>query len=155
MDLSDTIKILQASHFFSGMPLDDIEKVADLCRTAEYKPGDFVFEQGNYGECLYIIIEGKVFLERAMHTGTHKGRVLIETLGKGRTLGCWSTLLGEKHKLMSSASCQSPSTLLVIPGHALRQMMLAKSHFGFNLMERLCFLLRDRIQAAYGALDKI
>jgi CRP/FNR family cyclic AMP-dependent transcriptional regulator len=27
--------------------------------------------------------------------------------------------------------------------------------FGFFMLERLSFLLRDRIQAAYGAMDKI
>jgi hypothetical protein len=29
------------------------------------------------------------------------------------------------------------------------------TQFGFFILERLCFLLRERIQAAYGAMDKI
>jgi hypothetical protein len=33
-------------------------------------------------------------------------------------------------------------------------MMTKNTEFGFNLLEKLCFLLRDRIQAAYGALEK-
>ena len=155
MELHDIVHILQDSKFFTGMSQDDIEKVAALCRIIDYQAGDFVFRQGEYGEFLYIIISGQVFLERTMQTGAHKGRVLIEALGKGRTLGCWSTLLGEEHLLMSSASCKKATTMLALPGRELRDMMTLGTDFGFQIMERLCFLLRDRIQAAYGALDKI
>jgi CRP-like cAMP-binding protein len=155
MELHEKVSILQNSRFFKGMPPDDIEKVAILCRVVHYEAGDFVFRQGEFGEFLYFIVSGQVFLERTMQTGTHQGRILIETLRKGHTLGCWSTLLGDKHRLMSSASCKKTSTLLSLPGQELRKLMKDRTSFGFNIMERLCFLLRDRIQAAYGALDKI
>ena len=81
--------------------------------------------------------------------------MVIEVLGKGKVLGCWSTLLGEPHILMSSAACQKPTTVVTINGSNLRQMMIDNSKIGFNLLERLCFLLRDRIQSAYGSIEKI
>jgi hypothetical protein len=56
---------------------------------------------------------------------------------------------------MSSAICQKPTTVLAIKGSDLRRIMISNTKLGFNLMERLCFLLRDRIQAAYGAMEKI
>ena len=80
---------------------------------------------------------------------------MIESLGKGRVLGCWSTLLDAPHVLMSSANCQRPTTVLAVRGAQLRQLMTSKTDFGFNILEKLCFLLRDRIQAAYGAMEKI
>lgn len=155
MQVDEMSHVLLNSKFFKGMAIEDVTKVAALCHTVDYEAGDFLFRQGEFGDYLYIIISGQVYLERAMDTGAHKGRVLIEALGKGRTLGCWSTLLGEKHKLMSSASCKKSTTLLALPGSELRKLMAERSSFGFCIMERLCFLLRDRIQAAYGALDKI
>jgi CRP/FNR family cyclic AMP-dependent transcriptional regulator len=79
----------------------------------------------------------------------------METLGKGRVLGCWSTLLDLPHILMSSAACQKPTTTLAIKGADLRKIMISNAALGFNIMERLSFLLRDRIQAAYGAMEKI
>jgi hypothetical protein len=33
--------------------------------------------------------------------------------------------------------------------------MVSDARFGFNVMERLCFLLRERIQSAYGAMEKM
>jgi hypothetical protein len=94
-------------------------------------------------------------LERSIDLGKHKGNIVIEALGKGRVLGCWSTLLDIPHTLMSSAVCQQPTTVMAIKGSDLRRIMIGNTNLGFKLMENLCFLLRDRIQAAYGAMEKI
>ena len=90
-----------------------------------------------------------------MIVGHHKSCVTIAILGKGKVLGCWSTLLDEPHLLMSSATCQRASTVLVIKGADIRNLMISHTQFGFDVLEKLCFVLRDRIQAAYGAMEKI
>jgi hypothetical protein len=56
---------------------------------------------------------------------------------------------------MSSATCQKPTNVVAIKGTALRKMMIDNSELGFKILEKLCFLLKDRIQAAYGAMEKI
>jgi CRP-like cAMP-binding protein len=154
MDTDDIIQVLQNSQFFRNLASENLAKVASLCREVNFEVGDWVFKQGDYGEHLFIVVEGYIHLERAMNMGGRQGQVTIDTLGKGRTLGCWSALLGEPHVLLSGAICEKPSLLLKIRGNALRQMMTENVSFGFDMMERLCFLLRDRIQAAYGAMDR-
>ncbi|MGD9364254.1 MAG: cyclic nucleotide-binding domain-containing protein [Desulfobacteraceae bacterium] len=150
-----TCQVLQNSRFFCNLADESIEKVAQMCQEVAFDTGESVFKQGDYGEHLYIIVEGQVHLERSMNMGNRKGRVLIDSLGKGRAFGCWSSLLGEAHVLMSTATCQRPTTLLKIKGRDLRQTMTQSITFGFDVMERLCLLLRDRIEAAYGAMDRI
>jgi signal-transduction protein with cAMP-binding, CBS, and nucleotidyltransferase domain len=154
MKSDEIIQFLQDSRFFRNLAHESICKVASLCREAAFETGESVFKQGDSGEHLFIIVEGQVHLERAINMGNRRGSVVIDTLGKGRTLGCWSAVLGEPHALMSTATCQKPTVLLMINGRDLRQMMMEKSSFGFEMMERLCFLLRDRLQAAYGAMDR-
>jgi len=56
---------------------------------------------------------------------------------------------------MSSARCRASTRLPAFKGAALRQMMQENQIFGFNVMERFCFLFRDRVQAAYGAMESI
>jgi CRP/FNR family cyclic AMP-dependent transcriptional regulator len=107
------------------------------------------------GENLYIIAEGLVVLERSIDLGTRSGNAVIGLLGKGRALGCWSTLLGEPHTLMSSARCRRPTKAVVLRGLDLREMMLGNLPLGFKVLERLCFILRDRIQGAYGAMENV
>ena len=150
-DLGDT---LRRTKFFKGLTAADTDRIAGISRMADYGAGECIFQQGDFGEHLYVIASGRVFLERSVDMGARKGRVVIEALGRGRTLGCWSTLLDEPHVLMSTATCQEDTQVVVIPGADLRTMMVDNAAFGFNVLERLCFLLRDRIQAAYGALEK-
>jgi CRP-like cAMP-binding protein len=146
---------LEHCEFFRKLGKNDISKIAGLCQAETYEAGTYVFLQGDYGEHLHVIAEGSVSLERALDLGMQKGSVVIEILGKGRVLGCWSTLLDMPHILMSSAACLKPTAVVSLKGTDLREMMIGNPELGFNVMERLCFLLRDRIQAAYGAMEKI
>ena len=155
MNRIEIVHILETCELFELLEKSHIDQIAALCTVKQYEGGDYVFCQGDFGEHLYVIVQGHVFLERSIDLGKRKGRVVIEALGKGRVLGCWSTLLGEPHILMSSAACQKPTTAAAIKGSDLRKMMMDDSKFGFNILERLCFLLRDRIQSAYGAMEKI
>jgi len=134
---------------------NELSEIAKLCRPRSYKSGEYVFQQGDYGEHIYVIADGYIHLERSVDLGAHTGNVVIETLGKGRILGCWSTLLNMPHILMSSAVCQKPTHIVTLRGADLRKMMIGNTELGFNIMERLCYLLRDRLQAAYGAMEKI
>lgn len=155
MKTADIERVLKNSSFFEGLDDPAIRKIAGLGRVISLKGGEYVFRQGDFGAAIYIIVDGYVLLERATDLGTRDGRVVIDALGKGRFLGCWSTLLNEPHVLMSSASCQKPTTVISIDGAGLREIMLGDFAFGFQIMERLCMQLRDRIKAAYGALEKV
>jgi CRP-like cAMP-binding protein len=146
---------LESCKFLKNISPGHLSTISDFGSIDHYEAGSYIFRQGDFGEDLFIIIDGYVFLERAMDIGSHKGSVVIDALGKGRTLGCWSALLGEPHVLMSSASCQKDSTVVCLKGRLLRKCMEEDTQFGFFMLERLCFLLRERIQAAYGAMDKI
>lgn len=145
---------LRGSEFFKNFGNEEIQKLAALCRLVQFEQGDLVFQQGDYGDHLYIIAEGQIFLERSVDLGGRKGNVVIEALGKGRVFGSWSSLLGDPHYLMSTATCQKSSKIICMEGSELRKEMIFNKEIGFQILERLSFLLRDRIQAAYGALEK-
>ncbi len=147
--------ILKKCLFFKDLESSDLTQVVPLCHTEAFETGASIFEQGDLGECLYIVVEGLVELERSVTLTRQKGRVVIERLGRNRLLGCWSTLLNQPHILMASAICQKPTKVIVLNGNDLRRLMESEFELGFHMLERLCFLLRDRIEHAYGALEKI
>jgi CRP-like cAMP-binding protein len=154
METAEIQQALSNSEFFKGFDSELIKAIAGICTVKNCKGGEFLFRQGDFGEHLYVIVEGQIHLERSMDFGQRKGTAVIETLGKGRILGCWSTLLNAPHVLMSSANCQRPTRVLAVRGSQLHQMMTRNTDLGFTILQRLCFLLRDRIQAAYGAMEK-
>ena len=155
MTVSKIEKALKESRFFKDFDDKTIARIADIGQLVALEAGEHIFQQGDFGRHIHIIVKGHVSLERKTDLGQRTGRVVIDMLGKGRFLGCWSTLLGEPHILMSSAYCQKPTEIVSIEGAELREMMLSHKTLGLQVMERLCFLLRDRIQAAYGAMEKI
>ena len=155
MDHSAIELVLESCEFFNGFTKDNLKEISLLCQEESYQPGDAVFRQGDFTEKFYIIAEGSVFLERSMDLGSRRGNVVIMRLGKGRAFGCWSSLLGSSHDLMSSAVCQKSTKVVVIKGAALREIMLNNRELGFCILERLCLLLRERIQAVIGAMETI
>jgi CRP-like cAMP-binding protein len=155
MDRSKIEQILESCEFFKGLEKSDIRRIATLCHIDTYDGGEYVFRQGDFGEHLYVIAEGQISLERSVDLGTRTGSAVIGILGKGRVFGCWSTLLDGSYNYMSSALCQKPTKALLMKGEDLRQMMLDSKTLGFRVLERLCLVLRSRIEGAYGAMEKI
>ena len=155
MKRSDIEQTLEACQFFEGIEKEALREIADLCEEQTFEVGGYVFQQGDHGDRLYIISDGQVFLERSRDLGSRSGSVVISALGKGRLLGCWSTLLGEPHMLMCSATCRKPTSVISFKGSDLRKIMVENNNIGFYILERLSFLLRDRIQSAYDALEKL
>jgi CRP-like cAMP-binding protein len=155
MAKSEISGFLEKCELFSGLNKNEVEKIAGLGHLETYEAGENILSQGDFGENLYIIAEGMVVLERSIDLGTRRGSAVIGLLGRGRALGCWSTLLGEPHTYMSSARCRKPTKAVVIKGQALREMMLGNFPLGFKVLERLCFILRDRIHGAFGAMENV
>ena len=155
MDTPQVENALRSCEFFKSMDRKRVAKIAALGQVEVFEAGEDIFRQGDFGEKIYVIAEGHVHLERLADMGNRQAKVTTAVLGPGRVLGCWSTLLGQSHILMSSAICQKPTTLISIVGAQLRDMMMENKVIGFEVLEKLCFLLRDRIQGAYGALEKI
>ncbi|MDY0038930.1 MAG: cyclic nucleotide-binding domain-containing protein [Desulforhabdus sp.] len=155
MEHQEIVRTLENSEFFRYLEESHYSAIAGLCQAMQYAAGADIFQQGDFGEHIYIVADGRVVLERSVDLGTRKGKITIDSLGKGKLLGSWSTLLGEPHILMSTAHCQQPTLVLTLKGSELRNMMLKDKELGFKLMERFCFLLRERMQAAYGAVEKL
>ena len=155
MAKSEISGVLEKCELFSGLNKSEVEKIAGLGHLETYEAGENILNQGDFGENLYIIAQGMVVLERSIDLGTRRGSAVIGLLGRGRALGCWSTLLGEPHTYMSSAKCRKPTKAVVIKGQALREMMLGNLPLGFKVLERLCFILRDRIHGAFGAMENV
>ncbi len=155
MESAEIEEILASCELFKGLGPSEIRNIAKICQVNTYDKGALVYQQGDFGENIYIIANGQVVLEKTVDMVSREGRVVIATLGRGRVFGCWSTLLDEAHIMMLRTFCQTPATILVLNGAELRKDMVSDTRFGFNVMERLCFLLRERIQSAYGAMEKM
>jgi CRP-like cAMP-binding protein len=155
MDNSDILITLEKCELFKDLEKVDIEKIAGLCQVENFGAREYIFHQGDVGEKIYIVTEGSVFLERSVDLGSRKGNRVIGIFGIGKAFGCWSAILDEPHDLMSSAICKNAANIVSISGTRLRKVLLEDPELGFKVMEKICLLLRDRIQDAWGAMERI
>jgi CRP-like cAMP-binding protein len=155
MEMSDIQKVLEECEFFKGLDRQQVESIAPICRACRYEAGANIYQQGGLGEDLHIVADGQILLERAVRVGPRHGSVAVAMLGKGKVFGGWSTLLNEPHTLMLSAVCRKPAVLVVLKGAELRRLMTGDIRLGFAVLERLCFLLRERLQLALGAIETL
>jgi CRP-like cAMP-binding protein len=155
MDPAEILQAIEGCDFFSGFDRRQVESIAAICRMRPYQAGERIFAQGEPGGELFIVAEGTVILERTVNLGARQGTVTVATLGRGKLMGGWSALLNLEHTLMLSAVCQKPAVLVAFRGGELRRLMTVDRKLGFDVLEKLCFLLRERVQLALGAMDNI
>ena len=151
----DMLPVLLKCELLVTLTQEEINPIISLCHTEQYQPGEAIFHQGDQGNKIYIIKEGQVSLERSVDLGGRKAQLSIAILGPGRALGSWLTLLGESHCLMSSALCTRRTEVITIEGPALREELRKNLPAGFKVMERLAFMLRERLRGVYGAMEKL
>jgi len=152
---SNITESLLQCELFGSLTEEEIQPVSNLCQVESYKFGQTIFTQGDRGSKIYIIKDGQVTLERSVDLGGRKANVKITTLGRGRAFGCWSVILGEPHNLMSSAKCNTKTEVIAIEGSELRNALKINLRVGFKVMERLAYLLGDRLRGVYGAMEKL
>jgi len=152
---SDILQVLLNCELLVTLSEEEIKPIISLCHTEHYQPGEAIFHQGDQENKIYIIKEGQVSLERSVDLGDRKAQLSIAILGPGRALGSWLALLGESHCLMSSALCTRKTEVLAIDGPALREELRKNLPAGFKVMERLAYMLRERLRGVYGAMEKL
>ena len=53
-------EVLQKSRLFEGLLPEEIEMLAELTQAKSFKSGETVFEQGDVGDSLFLMVEGAV-----------------------------------------------------------------------------------------------
>ncbi|MBI3128076.1 MAG: cyclic nucleotide-binding domain-containing protein [Candidatus Tectomicrobia bacterium] len=72
-------KLRGSYSFFSGMSPQELVWFLRLCSRRSYEPGDVIFQEGEMGDCFYLIIFGEVAISR--------GGAPIATLDDGNCFG--------------------------------------------------------------------
>ena len=77
MKTSVVAKALKDSRFFKDFEESVIAEIADIGHLVTLEAGRHVFQQGDFGKHIHIIVSGHVSLERSTDLGDRAGRVVI------------------------------------------------------------------------------
>jgi CRP-like cAMP-binding protein len=112
-----TVERLAVIPFFTGVPPETRLRLAAKLTEASFPAGHTLFSEGEEGDALYFLMEGRVAIQKSVdkNKGTSK---TLSVLVSGDFFGEMSLL--EKAPRSASAITQEPSTVLSLPAEELR-----------------------------------
>ena len=126
--------ILKSVDLFASIPSQELIRVAQIAEEEEYQTDTSLCKEGDYGDCMYIIANGKVKV--------HKGdRTLVE-LEKGAFVGDMALLDQEPRSADLTTSLET--TLLKISQDAFYELMSSN----FEIMNGILKIISSRLREA-------
>ena len=130
--------ILKSVDLFTSIPSQELIRVAQIAEEEEYQPGTSLCKEGDFGDCMYIIANGKVKV--------HKGdRTLVE-LEKGAFVGDMALL--DQEPRSADLTISAETTLLKISQDAFYELMSSN----FEIMNGILKIISSRLRDAQARL---
>ena len=89
---------LKAVPFFQELSEDELKKLAQVMEERTFKKGEIIFNEGEEGKALYLLIDGEVEVVKTMK-GWYKETLAV--FKRGRLFGELSFLSGKNHSALA------------------------------------------------------
>ena len=100
--------LLAHSPLFAGLPRRLLARLGTRFLEKGYHPGEIVFQEGDPGRALFVVVEGTVEITQA----TAKGEYVLRTLGPGDAFG--EIALIDDFPRSATARLATPARLLIL-----------------------------------------
>ena len=148
-----TVEDLRPFTLFDKLSDAELDRLVPLGRRETWERGAFIFREGDKAVALYLIVWGKVALEKMIQLSPHSRPrpATLEILEAGDSCG-WSTVV-EPHIYTKSAVSLGQAELLCIDGEGLQQLLSEDHHIGYELMASLTEVVASRLKDATDTLS--
>jgi CRP/FNR family cyclic AMP-dependent transcriptional regulator len=126
----DKAAALRRAELLSGLGADDLLQLAAVAEERSFERGEYLFYEGEDGDYLYLILEGRIRADR--------GGAEVYIAGPGETIGTFSIL--DREPRSASARAIEPASTLAIHRADLAQILADN----YSLVEGL-FIYLTRI----------
>src|SRR6266699_956767 len=136
--------------FLKGMKPEHLHALADCAMEVEFKPGEWIFREGDLANRFYLIERGRVNIGAGIqnHDPIH-----LQTLGPGDVLG-WSWLF-PPYYWHFGARAASPVKAIFLYGTRLRERCEQDHDLGYELRNRTPEVVIKRLEAAQRYLVQL
>jgi CRP-like cAMP-binding protein len=139
-----TPEIIESFSDFEDLQENEIKALATLAEEERYKPGEFIFHEGNPADRLYLLLEGRI--EMMMGTNAEgTQRAMVMAVGPGEIFG-WSSLV-EPYQMTASAQCATSVRVVAITASGVRALMTMSCSMGYRLIQKACQTASGRLRA--------
>jgi CRP-like cAMP-binding protein len=142
--------LLAQAPIFQDLDDDEIQAVAEICGVLELPWGEYVFREGDEGDCLYVIERGEVRISRNV-PGT--GEEALTVLKAGACFGEMAAL--DRSARSTDAIVHSGCTLLTISRADLERLLDTEKDLANKLLRSVVRLLCARLRATNDHLQSV
>lgn len=129
---------IQANQLFQGLSEDVVTKAAQHLRTVLYPAGEVIFEQGDAGNCLYLVLAGTVRISIKGREGRQETLIVI---GEGDFFG--EMALIDRSPRSATATAVEPCMLAALDLSGLNALMsVAPADLSMNFIHAIISRLR-------------
>ena len=128
------------SILFSELKPEVKDRILRTSRSMRLRPGEWLFEQDDYADTMYIIKEGKISLVKKFN-GELMDRLPVH--GQGEIIG-WSALI-PPHFYTLGAVAEEETLLLAFNGEKMLEIMDEDKETGYFILKNISELIGDRL----------
>jgi len=132
---------LKAVPFFRELSEEELKKLARVMEERTYKNGEIIFNEGEIGKALYVLVEGEVEVVKTMK-GWYKETLAI--FKKGRLFGELSFLSGQNHSALARAT--QDVKVVVLTKDQYEQFEKSDPVIGQKIMKVIALTLSTALQ---------
>jgi CRP-like cAMP-binding protein len=136
---------IKESDIFQGLNDAQIEKLVAIAKEESYPTGALLYKEGDPSTHLFLVQQGKVFLEMKCDMGPTRPpmQVIIDVVTRREAFG-WSAFV-EPNLHTLSALIAEPTKMILFDGGKLKALMDEECSMGFEIMKGLTRLLASRL----------
>jgi CRP/FNR family transcriptional regulator, cyclic AMP receptor protein len=146
-NLEDLIKSVE---IFEGLETRDINKVLKVATGKTYVTDQEVFKEGDKGDCFYLIIDGKVRINKQLADGRLEEVAVLKT---GDYFGEMSLLDGEPRS--AGVIATEESKLLEIKNSQFIKLIMEDDNFARKVLWAFCGTFARRLRATNSLLAEL
>ena len=135
---TDAVNALKASKLFSGMLVAELQTLEQTAQLNAYKAGRHIFQEGEQGDGLYIIVQGKVAITKLI--GQNE-RCLLAELGPGDFFGEMAVL--DDQPRSATATAKEDSQVYFLLRDVLLGVLQRQPEAMVNLLREFSIRMRD------------
>lgn len=130
-----SVDFLKLFALFEGLSDRILKQVAEVSAISSYPAGAEIFHEGDKAEAFFLLIKGKIAVERQLPLAWPNPVVTIHTVGEHQLFG-WSAIVKPGLRT-ASARCLESSEIAVIKGKDLVDILDKHPAEGYQVMKRL------------------
>lgn len=138
---SERIEQLRKVELFAGLSEEALQTVAKVATEESHALGTKVFQHGDPGDKLYLILEGKVRISREVHG---MGEEALAVLGPGKIFGEMALL--DDAPRSADARVHERCRLLAIPKDGFDDLLFMDKDLAYEVMWSVVRMLVGRLR---------